>query len=132
MNVKEQKNIDTMNYIADELMNGKKISEVLKLTYSKRNVQIPFDDELFNTPLLDLKLSNRIINALMRNRLKSISEVIEFKKTNSFANIQGLGKQSATELLETILDLAWDRMDEDKRFEFLTDVVERNESYLIV
>lgn len=125
-----QRNIDIMDRMADELVKGKKISEVLATFYSKRKVRVPYDEELFNMSVLDIGLPNRITNALMRNKLTSIEEVIQFRKTNSFGDVRSFGKQSAMQLLESILDLVWDRMDEERRFEFLVDFVESNEAYL--
>ena len=125
-----ERNIDIMNRIVDELANGKKISEALAIFYSKRNVKIPYDEVLFNKSILDIGLPNRLTNILMRNKLTSIKEVIQFRKENSFDKLQWFGKQSAIQLLEFILDLVWDRMDEERRFEFLVDFVESNEEYL--
>ena len=125
-----ERNIDIMDHIVDELMGGKKISEALATFYSKRRVKIPYDETLFNTPVLETTLPNRIVNILMRNKLTSIEEVIQFSKENSLDKIQWFGKQSAMQLLEFILDMAWDRMDEEQRFEFLVDFVESNEEYL--
>lgn len=125
-----ERNIDIMNRIVDELMDGKKISEALETFYSKRRVKIPYDETLFNTSILEIDLPNRITNILMRNRLTSIEEIIQFSKEGSLDKIRWFGKQSAMQLLEFILDLVWNRMDEEQRFEFLVDFVESNEEYL--
>ena len=71
-----QRNIDIMDRIVDELAKGKKLSEALSTVYIKRNVVIPYNDEMFDIQIPDLKLSNRAVGCLMRNKLTTINDVI--------------------------------------------------------
>lgn len=125
-----QRNIDIMDRIIDEVAAGKKIADALKEVYTKRNVVIPNYEEMLDISVLKMGMTNRVTNALMRKRLRTIGEVVEFTKKNSLKEIGGFGSTSGLTLLETILNIAWDRMNEDERFQFLVDVVERNEEYL--
>lgn len=122
-----QKNIDIMDKIADELVNGKNISEALKVVYRKRNVGIPFSDKTFDIPVESVGISVKAINALMRKGLRTVNDVITFASNDSLKNIPNLGQSSAKALLEAILNIAWDKMSADERVEFLMDTVERNE-----
>lgn len=125
-----QRNIDIMNLIVDEVVAGKKISEALATVYVKRNVVIPNYESIIDVPTLKLGLGNRVTNALMRKGLKTVGEIVEFSKTNSWKTVQGFGESSGLVLMETLLNFAWDKMDEEERFEFLVDAVERNEENL--
>ena len=122
-----QRNIDIMDRIVDELASGKKLSEALNTVYEKRNVEIPYNDEMFDIKITDLNLSNRAIGALMRARLTTINEVIEYGRKRPLSNINNFGKISGVEFLELVLNLAWDKMSKKEKVEFLIDTVERNQ-----
>lgn len=126
-----QRNIDVMDIIVDKMANGAKLSEALKSVYSKRNVCIPYDEADFDVSVLDLGLSKRAANALMRTKLKTLNEVIEFCNEQKITEILNLGKTSGVEIFEAILDYRWVHMSKDERVDFLIDVVERNQDYLI-
>jgi DNA-directed RNA polymerase alpha subunit len=125
-----QRNIDTMNAIVTKMADGKSLSQALKHVYSKRNVVIPYDEELFNVSLKDLGMTTRTVNALMRGKLRTINDAVEFCTRGSILNLNTCGKMSATELFETILDYCWEHMSEQERINFLIDTVERNEAYI--
>ena len=122
-----QRNIDIMDKIADELVNGKNISEALKVVYRKRNVGIPFNNKTFDIPVESIGMSVKSINALRRKGLRTVNDVIVFASNDSLKNIPNFGQGSARVLLETILNIAWDKMSTSERVEFLMDTVERNE-----
>ena len=122
-----QRNIDIMDRIVDELAKGKKLSEALSTVYIKRNVVIPYNDEMFDIQIPDLKLSNRAVGCLMRNKLTTINDVIKYGEKRPLTNIQNFGKLSGVEVLEAVLDLAWDQMSRQERVDFLIDTVERNQ-----
>lgn len=126
----EQRNIDTMEIIVNLLAEGKSISEALKFVYTKRNVAIPHIEDMPDEYILNLGMSTRTTNALMRAHLRTIKEVLEFCNIEKVTKVQALGVNSCTELLETILNFYWSKMDEDKRVDFLIDTVERNARYL--
>lgn len=125
-----QRNIDTMDIIVNQLAEGKSLSKALSYVYTKRNVAIPYMEDAPDEHILNLGLSTRTANALMRAHLKTIKEVIEYCSNNKVTKIQSIGVNSCTELLETILDFYWNKMDNDKRVSFLIDVVERNQNYI--
>ena len=72
-----QVNIYAMDAIVNELANGKTISEALKRVYSKRNVNILYNSQWLNVEIQDLNMSNRATNAILRNRLRTLNEVVE-------------------------------------------------------
>lgn len=125
-----QRNVDAMDLIVNKMANGTKLSNALKCVYSTRNVCIPYKEEYRDVLLIDFGLSNRSTNALLRARMRRLGDVIDFCSTNKITSITGVGKDSGTEIFETILDYCWDKMDGNERESFLIDTVERNSSYI--
>ena len=120
-------NIHIMDIIVDKLSHGKTLSQALKTVYSKRNVSIPFDEKFNDVSISSLDLSSRVFNPLMRNRLTTIGEVVQFCRTGGIMKARGLGKHGAIELFEAILDWCWNHMNNKEKTNFLIDTVERNE-----
>lgn len=121
-----QNNIHTMEIIVDKLAHGKTFSQALKTVYSTRYVVIPYDENINDVKVVDCKMSPRVINTLMRNRLKTIGDVIEFCNDDNVMKIRGMGRQGSIELFETILDWCWNHMGKKEKENFLIDTVERN------
>ena len=121
-----QKNIDVMDIIVTKMVEGDTLSKALKTVYSKRHVVIPHKEEIYEVSITSLPMSNRTANTLMRGRLKTIGEVIEFCKAKKITEVTNLGINSGIELFETILDYCWDHMNQEERVSFLIDTVERN------
>ena len=125
-----QVNIYAMDAIVNELANGKTISEALKRVYSKRNVNILYNSQWLNVEIQDLNMSNRATNAILRNRLRTLNEVVECNEEKPIKSLRGCGKDVCTELFETILNYCWNCMNEKEREAFLIDTVERNHIFL--
>lgn len=125
-----QKNIDVMDIIVSKMAEGASISKALKLVYRQRNVRIPYNDSDFDVSVMDLGLSSRATNALLRTKLKNLGDVIEFCNENKITDIINLGKNSGIEIFETILDYRWKHMSHSERTSFLIDTVERNQDYI--
>lgn len=125
-----QRNIDTMDTIVGMLAEGKKLSKALNLVYTKRNVAIPFTEEMLDVRVTDLGMSTRTANALMRAHLRTVNDVVEFCSKQKVSQIKNIGTSSCIELLETILDHCWSKMSNERRTDFLIDAVERNARYL--
>ena len=60
----------------------------------------------------------------------TIKDVVKFCEYNKIMKIRNLGTASGIELFEAILDYCWERMNSDKRTDFLIDTVERNSEYI--
>jgi DNA-directed RNA polymerase alpha subunit len=125
-----QKNIDVMDIIVSKMAEGDKLSKALQRVYHKRNVVIPYNEESFSVSLMELGTSSRATNALLRARLRTIGDVIEFCKTNKITDVINLGRNSGIEVFEAILDYCWDHMSQEERVSFLIDTVERNSKYI--
>lgn len=121
-----QKNIDVMDIIVSKMKEGAKLSKALKLVYNKRNVAIPYNEGIGGVAITSLPMSNRTINTVMRGRLRTIGDVVEFCSHQKITKVASLGKSSGIELFETILDYCWDHMSQKERVSFLIDTVERN------
>ena len=121
-----QRNIDVMDIIVSKMKEGANLSKAMKLVYSKRKVCIPCNDAIFDAGIDVLNLSNRTSNALMRARLFTVKEVINFIIEDGVKRIRNLGLNSGVELFESILDYSWANMTNDERTTFLIDAVERN------
>lgn len=122
-----QKNIDVMDIIVNKMVEGDKLSKALQRVYDKRNVVMPQNEKLHGIKIIDLDMSTRTKNALMRNRLTTIGEVIKYANKNGVKNLKGFGFNSGIELFEAILDLHWGYMTKEERVNFLIDTVERNQ-----
>lgn len=122
-----QKNIEIMDRIVEEMASGSTLSKALSEVYVKRNVSIPYCEGMFSESVVSSNLPARITNSLMRARLKSIDEVIKYAEQHGLSGIRNFGKTSCMELMEYILDAAWEKMGKDERVVFLIDIVERNE-----
>ena len=122
-----QNNIDIMDIIVDKMADGMKLSKALEAVYVKRNVCFPCKEEHCNELIMEFGLSRRATNALLRAKLRTIGDVIEFCKENKITDIAGLGIGSGIEVFEAILDYCWNCMSDDEKVSFLIDTVERNE-----
>lgn len=125
-----QRNIDVMDIIVSKMVEGATLSKALKLVYNKRNVVIPYNEEIYSIEVTKLPMTKKTINALMRGRLKTLGEVIEFCKCQKITEVASLGVTSGVELFETILDYCWDNMSQEERVSFLIDTVERNSEHI--
>lgn len=121
-----QKNIDVMDIIVSKMVEGAKLSKALKLVYNKRNVCIPYSEESFNVPIVELGMSFRVTNSLLRAKLRTIGEVVEFCDDYKITRVTNLGQNSGIEVFEAILDYCWEHMTQSERTSFLIDTVERN------
>ena len=127
-----QRNIDVMNIIVDKMVSGAKLSEALESVYSKRNICIPYDEADFDVSVLDLGVSTRASNSLMRAKLKTLNDVIKFCNEHKITEILNLGKNSGTEIFEAILNYRWVHMSKNERVNFLIDIVERNQDHIVM
>ena len=125
-----QRNIDVMDIIVSKMAEGDKLSKALQRVYHKRKVAIPYIEDNLNESLMNLGMSGRATNALLRARLRTVGDVIEFCKTNKITEITNLGRNSGVEVFEAILDYCWDHMSQEERISFLIDTVERNSEYI--
>jgi DNA-directed RNA polymerase alpha subunit len=119
-----------MDAIVNELANGKTISDALKAVFSKRTVQIRYTDAKFDVPVTTLGMSRRSTNALMRNGVHTITDLTNYSMNNGIQSLRGCGKDSMTEIMETILNYAWEHMTEKEKIAFLMNTVNMNERNL--
>lgn len=123
--------MNTIDRITNELAAGKKISEALSTIYSKRRVSIPCSkSERFEVDVRELGMSNRTTNALMRAKLRTLNDIIDYVHLYKITDVRNMGTSSCVEIMETILNYAWDKMSDKEKAEFLIDTVVRNERYL--
>ena len=125
-----QRNIDVMDMIVSKMVEGATLSKALKLVYDKRKVAIPHNEEVYGVAVTSLPMSKRTANILMRGKLRTIGDVVEFCKYDKITKIASLGRASGIEAFEAILDYCWDHMSKDERVSFLIDTVERNSEHI--
>jgi DNA-directed RNA polymerase alpha subunit len=125
-----ERNIYVMDLIVSKMAEGVSISKALKLVYHQRNVRIPYNDSDFDVSVMDLGLSSRATNALLRTKLRTLGDVVEFCNEHKITEIVNLGKNSGIEIFEAILDYRWKHMDNNERTSFLIDTVKRNQDYI--
>lgn len=125
-----QTNINTMDLIVSKMARGKTLSKALHEVYTKRSVAIPYHEEWMECQLTSLKMSMRTTQALLRNKMRTINDVVNYTKEHKITNLQTFGKVSAIELFSSILDYCWSNMSQKEKDRFLIDAVKRNSSNL--
>ena len=125
-----QRNIEAMDIIVTKMAEGMTLSKALEKVYTKRVVQIPYKEEYFDELITDFGMSRRSTNALLRGRMRKISDVIKHCNEKKITDIAGLGVGSGIEVMETILDHCWNNMSQDEKTNFLINTVERNSKYI--
>ena len=73
-----------------------------------------------------LELSVRSYNCLKRAGVANVRNLVEIIHNGEFMRIRNLGKKSRIEIQEKILDIGYDALTAAEKYEFITDVVERN------
>lgn len=127
-----QMNIDRMDIIVNELMSGIKIADALKKVYKQRHIILPHDEELLKVGLEKLNMSNKTTNALFRNRMQTLNDVVNYCNVHKITNLKLFGRSAGIELFESILNYMWDNMSNEERKYLLIDIVERNEDNAIL
>lgn len=125
-----QRNINAMDIVVSKMVNGATLSKALEAVYTKRNVRIPYKEEYCEKPVIEFELPRRTTNSLLRAKLRTIGDVIEFCEEKKITDVSGLGKNSSIEVFEAILDYCWGKMSKNERTHFLIDTVERNGDYI--
>ena len=120
------KNVEIMDIIVSKMVEDDKLSKALQRVYIKRHVVIPYNEDIFNESVMKLGMSGRITNTLLRAKLRTIGDVVEFCESQKITRIANLGRNSGIEVFEAILDYCWDHMSQEERVSFLVDTVERN------
>lgn len=87
-----QRNIDIMDKLVDMLIDGDNLSAALGKVYSKRKVRIPYTEEILTVSVQKMGLPQRVSNALMRAKLHTLNDVVEYCQDNQIKEIQCLGK----------------------------------------
>ena len=120
----------TIDTIINELAKGTKLSSALQTVYTKRKVSIPYKKEWFDADVRDLKMSTRTTCALIRAHIVTINDLMDYISFSSIKEIRNIGTYSCVEIMEKILDHAWECMNEKEKAEFLIDIVARNQHHL--
>ena len=127
-----QTQINTLDLIVSKMAHGKTLSKALHEVYTKRNVAIPYHEEWLGCKLTSLKMSMRTTQALLRNKMTTIGDVVNYTRDRKVTSLLTLGRVSAIELFESILDYCWNHMSQKEKDRFLIDTVERNSCNLRV
>ena len=125
-----QENIDVMDIIVSKMAEGDKLSKALEHVYTKRNVMIPYNDKQFDAPITNIGLSRTAIRRLIRTKLMTLGDLVEFCNTNKITDIVNMGKGTGIEVFETVLDYCWSQMTAKEKELFLIDTVERNSEHI--
>lgn len=125
-----QSNIDVMGIIVDKMAEGEKFSKALASIYANRNIRIPYKEEYCTEPIEHIGMPRRAANALLRAKLRTLGDVIEFCEGKKITDITGVGTGLGIDMFESILDYCWSHMSQDEQTNFLIDTVERNGDYI--
>lgn len=121
-----QLNINVMDMIVDNLAAGMTISKALEAVYTKRKVAIPYDDKFANVSIDDLDMTKPVRNVLKRTHIYTVGDIVKFGEANDVKSIRNMGYIKCIEMMESLLNYAWDHMSIEKRDQFLIDTVTKN------
>ncbi len=103
------------------------ICEALTMLGREVRVELPLDRELLEQPVLNLNLSVRSGNALMRANVKDVAGLVRAIMSESGIQcIRNLGKTSAREIRAVLLTEGYSRLDESGKLNFWNRVAEVN------
>ena len=107
--------MNKINVVKELMNNGYTISQAFAICGVK-HVSIPFSYNDLQFDVLEMPFDTRIKNALMRNHLTTIGDVIRYVEDgNKITSIHGLGVNSIKLLMENILDVLWDCLTNDEK-----------------
>lgn len=125
-----QTQINTLDLIVSKMAHGKKLSTALHEVYTKRNVAIPYKEEWLDCKITSLRMTMRTTQALLRNKIETIGDVVHYTEQKKITNLQTFGRVSALELFSSILDYCWNQMSQSEKDNFIIDVVIRNSEHI--
>ncbi len=117
-----------INKTMELMANGMSISKALAEVYKTRNVQIPFRKCDLKIPVEDVGFCNRAMRCFDDAKLKTVAQVVDYISKNGYRAFHYLGKATAIDISEHLLDLAWSKLNKVERAEFLLLVDEENEA----
>lgn len=105
------------NTISAMIKDGKK--------FKKQNGnQIYFNIRNYNTPITELTLPNRALNASARNGIDTIEKMIDVLNNNKIVKLRGIGTKTIKEMKMSILEWQWVHMSEDEKTQYLNSLFE--------
>lgn len=111
--------MNNVDRIIELLHSGTKIGCALREVCGHQKISIPFNDEIFDVRIEELKLSNRSYNSLKREGLNTLNDVVKHFSTRGWNSIKNFGKKSANEMFEKIIEVAWNNMNDRQKAIFL-------------
>ncbi len=114
----------TMKLVAS----GKTISKAIYEVYNIHKVHIPFRNDDFKVSINSLGFNTRAMNCFKREKLSTALDVVEFINKNGWNKIRSFGEGSALDTYQKLIDLAWDKLDENERAKFLIRIDEENKA----
>lgn len=91
-------------------------------------VRIAFSRAVCDMNIDDLQLSVRSMNALKRQHIFTVEQVIDAIASHELIRIRNLGKKSMNEIKTTILDLGFQHLSEKEKLRFWDELITLNPS----
>lgn len=108
--------------ITELLDSGASMGRALRRVCGNKKISIPYDEKIFDMPIEELGLSTRSYNALKREKINTLNDAVHSLENQGWRDIKNLGKVSATEIFETIIDVAWRNMSVVQKRNFLISI----------
>lgn len=89
-------------------------------------VRIAFSRTVCDMNIDELQLSVRSMNALKRQHIFTVEQVIDAIANNELIRIRNLGKKSMSEIKTTILDLGFQHLSEQEKSCFFQNIIDLN------
>lgn len=104
----------------------KDLNTVLKTVAVNGTVVYPFieKESICNMPISSLNLDTRSSNALMRNKIVTIGELL--KRIPELDKIRGLGSKSRSNILYELCAFTYTSLDSKKKKKYLMKIIKLN------
>ena len=89
-------------------------------------VRIAYSHVVCDMNIDELQLSVRSMNALKRQHIFTVEQVIDAIANNELIRIRNLGKKSLNEIKTTILDLGFQHLSEGEKHQFFDTLINLN------
>lgn len=103
----------------------KNLNTVLSVV-GRENIKFPIKEntEVLSTPIEELKLDNRSYNALSRNGIYTVGDIV--KNAHMLGKLRGFGKKCYNKTMYEICAFQYNRLDTEGKKKYLTRIVELN------
>lgn len=123
-----EKEFNLFEEVVDKIVDQKmSLSEALKTLYAKPDAIFFIDVDFLNTPIEAFNFEGRMYNALKRNKVVLLNDIVNICSNKTLVECPGIGKIGAKEMLYRILDYRFENMSPDDKASTIINCIRKNE-----